>query len=84
MGTGYNGSVLLARGKTRHGKFAVKAFKLHGVSKEKKQDRRSGASEEALDALTTDMKRHGVVTSESVQMASEKRDELEEGAFEHL
>ena len=34
LGTGYNGSVLLARGKNRTGKFAVKAFKLHGVSKE--------------------------------------------------
>ena len=34
LGTGYNGSVLLARGKNRAGKFAIKAFKLHGVSKE--------------------------------------------------
>lgn len=43
LGTGYNGSVLLARGKTRIGKFAVKAFKLHGVSKEKKQELASEA-----------------------------------------
>ncbi|CAK9060708.1 Calcium-dependent protein kinase 22 (OsCDPK22) (OsCPK22) [Durusdinium trenchii] len=43
LGTGYNGSVLLARGKTRVGKFAVKAFKLHGVSKEKKQELASEA-----------------------------------------
>ncbi|CAJ1342242.1 unnamed protein product [Effrenium voratum] len=43
LGTGYNGSVLLARGKTRAGKFAVKAFKLHGVTKDKKQELASEA-----------------------------------------
>mmetsp|Transcript_3486 Transcript_3486/g.8362 ORF Transcript_3486/g.8362 Transcript_3486/m.8362 type:complete len:520 (+) Transcript_3486:31-1590(+) len=43
LGTGYNGSVLLARGKNRTGKFAVKAFKLHGVSKEKKAELASEA-----------------------------------------
>ncbi|CAE7170981.1 CPK22, partial [Symbiodinium pilosum] len=43
LGTGYNGSVLLARGKNRAGKFAIKAFKLHGVSKEKKAELASEA-----------------------------------------
>lgn len=37
LGSGYNGSVHLAKDKTG-AKFAVKGFKLHGVSKEKKEE----------------------------------------------
>jgi len=38
LGSGYNGAVLLARNKETRQKVAVKAFKLHGVSKEKKKE----------------------------------------------
>lgn len=38
LGSGYNGEVKLARCKTTGAKFAVKAFKLRGVSKEKRKD----------------------------------------------
>ncbi|CAE8632647.1 unnamed protein product, partial [Polarella glacialis] len=38
LGTGYNGEVLMAECKHTKGKFAVKGFKLHGVSKDKMQD----------------------------------------------
>eukprot|EP00928_Gymnodinium_smaydae_P068630 TRINITY_DN5180_c1_g1_i1.p1 TRINITY_DN5180_c1_g1~~TRINITY_DN5180_c1_g1_i1.p1 ORF type:complete len:540 (-),score=115.84 TRINITY_DN5180_c1_g1_i1:96-1715(-) len=38
LGTGYNGAVLLARSIQTGQKFAVKAFKLHGVGKTKKDE----------------------------------------------
>jgi len=38
LGRGYNGSVFLARSKTNQQKFAVKGFKLHGVSADKKSE----------------------------------------------
>eukprot|EP00405_Crypthecodinium_cohnii_P022194 CAMPEP_0206468668 /NCGR_PEP_ID=MMETSP0324_2-20121206/29780_1 /ASSEMBLY_ACC=CAM_ASM_000836 /TAXON_ID=2866 /ORGANISM="Crypthecodinium cohnii, Strain Seligo" /LENGTH=538 /DNA_ID=CAMNT_0053942197 /DNA_START=265 /DNA_END=1881 /DNA_ORIENTATION=+ len=38
LGTGYNGAVYLATSKTSGNKYAVKAFKLHGVPKDKKQE----------------------------------------------
>lgn len=38
LGSGYNGSVHLAKSKTTGGRFAVKGFKLHGVSDEKKEE----------------------------------------------
>uniref|UniRef100_A0A7S4VR84 Calmodulin n=1 Tax=Alexandrium monilatum TaxID=311494 RepID=A0A7S4VR84_9DINO len=38
LGTGFNGAVLLARSKESGVKFAVKPFKLHGVSKEKREE----------------------------------------------
>mmetsp|Transcript_8925 Transcript_8925/g.16035 ORF Transcript_8925/g.16035 Transcript_8925/m.16035 type:complete len:580 (-) Transcript_8925:12-1751(-) len=38
LGTGYNGSVVMARSRTTNAKYAVKAFKLHGVSKSKRAE----------------------------------------------
>lgn len=38
LGKGYNGSVFMAKSKTTKEKFAVKAFKLHGVKAEKKEE----------------------------------------------
>mmetsp|Transcript_25074 Transcript_25074/g.58208 ORF Transcript_25074/g.58208 Transcript_25074/m.58208 type:complete len:533 (-) Transcript_25074:111-1709(-) len=38
LGTGYSGAVYLAKGKESKRKFAVKGFRLHGVSKEKKEE----------------------------------------------
>jgi len=38
LGSGYNGSVHLAKDKATSGRFAVKGFKLHGVSNEKKEE----------------------------------------------
>mmetsp|Transcript_10491 Transcript_10491/g.23835 ORF Transcript_10491/g.23835 Transcript_10491/m.23835 type:complete len:585 (-) Transcript_10491:34-1788(-) len=38
LGTGYNGSVIMARSRATQAKYAVKAFKLHGVSKSKRQE----------------------------------------------
>jgi calcium-dependent protein kinase len=38
LGSGYNGSVHLARDKRTNTKVAVKAFKLHGVNREKKEE----------------------------------------------
>ncbi|CAK9094630.1 unnamed protein product [Durusdinium trenchii] len=43
LGSGYNGEVKLARCKTTGAKFAVKAFKLRGVSKEKRKELESEA-----------------------------------------
>lgn len=43
LGTGYNGEVKLARCRHTGAKFAVKAFKLRGVSKEKRQELESEA-----------------------------------------
>eukprot|EP00444_Apocalathium_aciculiferum_P004401 CAMPEP_0183396352 /NCGR_PEP_ID=MMETSP0370-20130417/9957_1 /TAXON_ID=268820 /ORGANISM="Peridinium aciculiferum, Strain PAER-2" /LENGTH=534 /DNA_ID=CAMNT_0025577127 /DNA_START=10 /DNA_END=1614 /DNA_ORIENTATION=- len=38
LGTGYSGAVLLATSKSTGAKYAVKAFKLHGVPRDKKQE----------------------------------------------
>jgi len=38
LGSGYNGSVFMAKTKTGKEKYAVKAFKLNGVPKEKKEE----------------------------------------------
>mmetsp|Transcript_66089 Transcript_66089/g.125059 ORF Transcript_66089/g.125059 Transcript_66089/m.125059 type:complete len:530 (-) Transcript_66089:177-1766(-) len=38
LGSGYNGSVHLAKSRSTGGRFAVKGFKLHGVSDEKKEE----------------------------------------------
>lgn len=43
LGTGYNGEVKLARCKHTGEKYAVKAFKLRGVSKEKRKELESEA-----------------------------------------
>jgi len=38
LGSGYNGSVLLAKDKRTNASYAVKQFKLHGVNREKKEE----------------------------------------------
>eukprot|EP00930_Biecheleria_cincta_P088668 TRINITY_DN7791_c0_g1_i2.p1 TRINITY_DN7791_c0_g1~~TRINITY_DN7791_c0_g1_i2.p1 ORF type:complete len:611 (-),score=87.49 TRINITY_DN7791_c0_g1_i2:84-1889(-) len=38
LGSGMNGSVYMAKGKTSKALYAVKGFKLHGISKDAKQD----------------------------------------------
>eukprot|EP00747_Dinoflagellata_sp_TGD_P143390 gnl/TRDRNA2_/TRDRNA2_176381_c3_seq3.p1 gnl/TRDRNA2_/TRDRNA2_176381_c3~~gnl/TRDRNA2_/TRDRNA2_176381_c3_seq3.p1 ORF type:complete len:526 (-),score=127.44 gnl/TRDRNA2_/TRDRNA2_176381_c3_seq3:32-1609(-) len=43
LGSGYNGQVHMAKGKQDKKKFAVKGFKLHGVSKEKRDELESEA-----------------------------------------
>ena len=43
LGTGYNGEVKLAKCRHTGSKFAVKAFKLRGVTKEKRKELESEA-----------------------------------------